>query len=91
VCFFGRRNLRAKIEYPEMHPDLPALAGKIERVLAVKPEYHVTHPSELNVVRALSSEELDDFALERGWRVVSRVGGRQIEFYKDAAIHFQPL
>jgi hypothetical protein len=74
-----------------METDLPALAAKIERVLAVKPEYFVTHPSELNVVRALSSAELNNFALERGWRVVRRVGGRQIEFYKDAGVHFQPL
>ena len=74
-----------------MQSDLPALAAKIERVLAVKPEYFITHPSELNVVRALSSEELDNFALERGWRVVRRVGGHQIEFYKDAGVHFTPL
>ena len=74
-----------------MHPDLPALAGKIERVLGAKPEYHVTHPSELRVVWALSSEELNNFALERGWRVVRRIGGRQIEFYKDATVHFEPL
>ncbi len=74
-----------------MHPDLPALAGKIERVLAAKPEYFVTHPSELRVARALSAAELNDFALKRGWRVVRRVGGRQIEFYKDAGIHFKPL
>lgn len=74
-----------------MRPDVLALAGKIERVLAGKPEYFVTHPSELRVVRALSPEELNDFALERGWRVVRRVGGRQIEFYKDASVHFKPL
>ena len=80
-----------KEKNPEMDPDLPALAGKIERVLADKPEYFVTHPSELRVVRALSPQKLNDFALERGWRVVRRVGGRQIEFYKDAAVHFTPL
>jgi hypothetical protein len=74
-----------------MQSDLPGLAAKIERVLAVKPEYFITHPSELNVVRALSPEELYNFALERGWRVVRRVGGRQIEFYKDAGVHFRPL
>ena len=74
-----------------MRPDVLALAGKIERVLAGKPEYFVTHPSELRVVRALSPEELNDFALERGWRVVRRVGSRQIEFYKDASVHFKPL
>ena len=74
-----------------MDSGLPALAGKIERMLAVKPEYFVTHPSELNAVRALSPEELNNFALERGWRVVRRLGGRQIEFYKDATVHFTPL
>jgi hypothetical protein len=74
-----------------MHPDLPGLAGKIERVLAVKPEYFVTHPSELNVVGALSADELNNFAFEHGWSVVRRVGGRQIEFYNDASIHFAPL
>jgi hypothetical protein len=74
-----------------MHPDLPGLAAKIERVLKTKPDYFVTHPSELNVVRALSAEELNNFALERGWRIVRRVGGQQIEFYKDAGIHFSPL
>ena len=45
----------------------------------------------MRVVRALSPDELDDFAVERGWRVVRRIGGRQIEFYKDATIHFKPL
>ena len=80
-----------KEENPDVHPDLPALAGKIERVLAGKPEYFVTHPSELRVVRALSAGELNDFASERGWRVVRRLGGRQIEFYKDAMVHFKPL
>ena len=74
-----------------MNPDLLGLAGKVARSLAGKPEYFVTHPSELNVVHRLTSEELENFALERGWRVVRRVGGRQIEFYKDASVHGQPL
>jgi hypothetical protein len=70
---------------------LPAVIAKIARMLAVKPEYFVTHPSELAVVRALSSEELRDMAWQHGWRVVRRVGGRQIEFYNDAAVSFRPL
>ncbi len=74
-----------------MHPDLPGLEGKIERVLAMKPEYLVTHPAELHVLRSLSTDELDDTALRHGWRVVRRVGGRQIEFYNDATVHFKPL
>jgi hypothetical protein len=74
-----------------MQPDLAALESKIDRVLATKPEYFVTHPSELRVISSLSTNDLDAFATERGWRVVRRVGGRQIEFYKDAAIHFKPL
>ena len=74
-----------------MDDQLPAVISKIERMLAMKPEYSVTHPSELAVVRALSSEELRDLALEHGWRVVRRVGGRQIEFYNDAGVSFRPL
>lgn len=73
-------------------PDrLPAVITKISRMLAVKPEYSVTHPSELRVVRELSGEELRDLARQNGWRVVRRVGGRQIEFYNDAAVSFRPL
>jgi predicted nucleic acid-binding OB-fold protein len=74
-----------------MHDQLPAVIAKIARMLAVKPEYFVTHPSELQVVRALSYEELRDVAREHGWRVVRRVGGRQIEFYNDASVNFRPL
>jgi hypothetical protein len=74
-----------------MHHDLRALQEKIAQTLATKPEYFVTHPSELRIVGSLSAAELDDFASEHGWRVVRRVGGRQIEFYKDATIHFKPL
>ena len=70
---------------------LPAVLAKIARMLAVKPEYFVTHPSELGVVRALSDPDLRDIARQRGWRVVRRVGGRQIEFYNDAGVHFRPL
>lgn len=74
-----------------MADQLPAVIAKIERMLAIKPEYFVTHPSELGVVRALSDEELRDMARDHGWRVVRRVGGRQIEFYNDAAVSFRPL
>ena len=74
-----------------MADQLPAVIAKIAQMLAVKPEYSVTHPSELAVVRALSSEELRDMARQHGWRVVRRVGGRQIEFYNDAGVNFRPL
>jgi len=70
---------------------LPAVIAKIERVLAIKPECFITHPSELSVVRTLSDEDLRDMAREHGWRVVRRVGGRQIEFYNDATVSFRPL
>ena len=73
------------------HEQLPAVIKKIARMLAVKPEYFVTHPSELRVVRALSADELQGMARENGWRVVRRVGGRQIEFYNDAGVNFRPL
>jgi hypothetical protein len=70
---------------------LPAVIEKVGRVLATKPECFVTHPSELRVLRALSNEELRDKAREHGWRVVRRIGGRQIEFYNDAGVNFRPL
>ena len=71
-----------------MDEQLPAVIAKIARMLAVKPEYSVTHPSELRVVRALSDSELREIARQNGWRVVRRVGGRQIEFYNDAGVLF---
>jgi hypothetical protein len=74
-----------------MHDQLPAVIAKISRMLAVKPEYFVTHPSELRVVRALSDGELRDIARQHGWRFVRRVGGRQVEFYNDAGVSFKPL
>jgi hypothetical protein len=74
-----------------MPDQLPAVIAKIARMLAIKPEYCVTHPSELGVVRALSEEELREVARQHGWRVVRRLGGRQIEFYNDAGISFRPL
>jgi hypothetical protein len=70
---------------------LPAVIAKIERVLAIKPECFVTHPSELRAIDALTDEELRDMARQHGWRVVRRVGGRQIQFYNDAAFSFRPL
>ena len=55
-----------------MHDQLPAVIAKIARMLAIRPEYFVTHPSELRVVRALSLEQLGDVARQNGWRVVRR-------------------
>ena len=74
-----------------IHEQLPAVVTKIARMLAVKPEYFVTHPSELHVVQALSASELRDLALEHGWRFVRRVGGRQVEVYNDAGVIYRPL
>ena len=68
------------------HAQLAGMAGKIVRMLAVKPEYFVTQPAELKVLRGLSESELDEFARKHGWRTVRRIGGRQIEFYNDASV-----
>ena len=65
---------------------LEAVRGKIAGVLAVKPECFITHPSELAALKALAPDELLGFAENNGWRVVRRVGGRQIEFYNDATV-----
>ncbi len=60
------------------------MARVIAQRLAIRPEHFITHPSELKLFRAVSDRELRRFAEAHGWRVVRRVGGRQIEFYNDA-------
>jgi hypothetical protein len=69
-----------------MQNDLPALAAKIGGRLAISSEYIVTQPAELRVLREMSEDEIRDFAKSRGWRVIRRLGGRQIEFYNDASV-----
>lgn len=68
-----------------MNQNLIAVENKITRVLSTKPECFITHPTELAALHSLSPVEMEQFALARGWRTVSRLGGRQIEFYNDAA------
>jgi hypothetical protein len=62
-----------------------ALTAKIAATLANAPQIFITHPAELKVLRRMSDEQLRSFASEHGWRVVRRLGGRQIEFYNDAS------
>ena len=64
---------------------LAGLAQKIATRLAVKPEIIIVHPAELRILRSMSDQDLRAFAAENGWRVVRRLGGRQIEFYNDAS------
>ena len=68
-----------------MHSDLPALAAKIGQRLSISSEYVVTQSAELRVLRAMSEDELREFATNHGWRLIRRLGGRQIEFYNDAS------
>ena len=65
-----------------MNPNLLAVENKIARVLSTKPECCIT---EIAVLGSMSPAEIEDFAIDHGWRVVSRLGGRQIEFYNDAS------
>jgi hypothetical protein len=67
-----------------MNKDLRPLVEKISARLAVKPEVFIIHPAELRLLRSLTDSQLREFAAEHGWRVVRRLGGRQIEFYNDA-------
>jgi hypothetical protein len=69
-----------------MHEHLPALAAKVAAVLSYKPEYFVTQPAELGILRGMSEADIGNFAANYGWRVVRRLGGRQIEFYNDASV-----
>ena len=68
-----------------MNPNLVAVENKIAHVLSIQPECLITHPTELAALKSMSLEEIEEFALDHGWRAVSRLGGRQIEFYNDAS------
>ncbi|MBA3832632.1 MAG: hypothetical protein H0X34_12225 [Chthoniobacterales bacterium] len=68
----------------ELFERLEPIARIISQQLACKPEHFITHPSEKHLFRALSEENLREFAHRHGWRVVRRLGGRRIEFYNDA-------
>src|SRR5204863_259318 len=56
-----------------MSPNLIAVENKIARVLSTKPECFITHPTELAVLESMSPEEIEEFAIDHGWRVVSRL------------------
>ena len=68
-----------------MNNDLPALAAKIGERLSISSEYVVTQPAELRVLRDMPENEVREFARGHGWRIIRRLGGRQIEFYNDAS------
>ena len=63
---------------------LAGLTNKIATRLAAKSEVFIQHPAELRILRSMSDQDLRAFAAQHGWRIVRRVGGRQIEFYNDA-------
>ena len=65
---------------------LPAVIGKISDELAKKPEYFVTQPAEMKVLAKVSDDELHRIAHEHGWRIVRRLGRRQISFYNDVSV-----
>jgi hypothetical protein len=69
-----------------MKEDLRPLAEKISARLAVKPEVFIMHPAELRLLHSMTDAQLREFAAEHGWGVVRRLGGRQIQFYNDAAV-----
>ena len=69
-----------------MDKELPALTAKIEKALSRGSEYVVTQPAELRILREMSEAEVSKFAKGHGWRVIRRLGGRQIEFYNDASL-----
>ena len=69
-----------------MHNDFAALASKIGGRLAISSEYVVTQSAELRVLRDMSEDEIREFARSHGWRIIRRLGGRQIEFYNDASV-----
>jgi hypothetical protein len=65
---------------------LTGLIAKIAARLANKSEVFIIHPAELRILRSMSDQDLRRLAGAHGWRMVRRVGGRQIEFYNDASM-----
>ena len=63
---------------------LDGLTKKIAARLTIKPEILIIHPAELRILHSMTDEELRQFAAQRGWDIVRRIGGRQIEFYNNA-------
>jgi hypothetical protein len=79
---------RGKVSADPFMGKIDGLAGlttKIAARLATKPEIFIIHPAELRILRSIPSQDLCALAAENGWRVVRRLGGRQIEFYNDAS------
>ena len=62
---------------------LSGVEAKIASELKKRPECFITHPAELRPLQQLEWAELEKFAHDRGWRVIRRLGGRQIQFYND--------
>ena len=62
---------------------LSGVEGKIASELSRRPECFITHPTEVRALQTLGVVELGEFAARNGWRVVRRLGGRQLQFYKD--------
>ena len=65
---------------------LDGLTKKIAARLGSKPEIFIIHPAELRILRSMSAQDLRAVAAGNGWRVVRRLGGRQIQFYNDASM-----
>jgi len=75
----GRESL-----FMESVDGLAGLKSKIATRLATKPDIFIAHPAELRILRSMSDQDLRAFAAGNGWRVIRRLGGRQIQFYNDA-------
>ena len=63
--------------------NLPAVTAKISAALATRAQVFITHPVELKILNTMTGAEIEEYAAEHGWRIVRRLGGRQIEFYND--------
>jgi len=64
--------------------DLFGLVEKVTARLRLKSEITIIHRAELRILRSMTDTELRSLAAENGWRVVRRLGSRQIQFYNDA-------
>jgi len=84
-CANAGLDRQLEVLFMEKTDGLAGLTTKIAARLATKPEIFIIHPAELRILRSMSDQDLRAFAAKNGWRVVRRLGGRQVEFYNDAS------
>jgi hypothetical protein len=77
----GGGELRGHALQPvDHHVRVAALAENVGQLL------DLPQRAAVRVLRDMSEDEIREYAKSHGWRIIRRLGGRQIEFYNDASV-----